>query len=120
MRKMKASGEEFLATHPDAAKVYLTTKTFITSEAVTVYSVNGDGPVKFMEGMKTGFYLLPGTSSVEVCYSYTRPGLLHKNVTSTTDVVKKDLVVDAKKSYLLGFDRSEDVFTFVEYDPNNK
>ena len=85
-----------------------------------IYSVNGDKPESFMEKGKTGFLVLPGTCTVEIRYYYTRPGILHKNVTETTDLVKKELATEAKKSYLLGFDRGEKVFTFVEYDPESK
>jgi hypothetical protein len=39
---------------------------------------------------------------------------MYKNVTSTTDVIKKDLTVEANKKYLLGFDRKEKIFTLQE------
>jgi hypothetical protein len=120
MGEMQSSNRDFMARHPDAAKVYLTTRAFITSEAVKVHSVNGGVPELFAEMGKSGFLVLPGTCTVEVSYSYTRPGVLHKNVTTTTDVVKKELVTEARKNYLLGFNRDENVFTFEEYDPASK
>jgi hypothetical protein len=112
--KTKASNRNFLADHPDAAKVYLTTKALITSEAVTVYTVEGEKPQNFFETGKTGFYLSPGKSTVEISYTHSRPGVLHKNVTETFGPVKKELVTEANKSYLLGFDRKDNTFTFEE------
>jgi hypothetical protein len=120
MRSIKESGREFLSKHPDAARVFLTSRALITSEAVQVHSVDGGTPELFMEKMKTGFYAVPGKSTVEISYTHTRPGVLHKTVTTTTDVVKKELVTEPKKSYMLGFDRDENAFTFEEYDPERK
>ena len=111
-KSMKESGASFLKSYPDAARVFLTAKALITSEAVTVYSVNGGEPSRFVDGGKTGFYLVPGSSKVEISYSYTRPGVLHKTVTTSTDVVEKILETEPNQSYMLGFDRKEECFTF--------
>lgn len=116
MRKIKSTGKDFLAQHPDAAKVYLTVKALITTEAVTVYSVNGEAPQHFMESGKTGFYVVPGKCDVEMSYTYSRPGVIHKSVTTSTDVVTKVLETKPHGSYILGFDRKEEVFTFKEYN----
>ncbi|MDL2233876.1 hypothetical protein LJC63_09925 [Ruminococcaceae bacterium OttesenSCG-928-L11] len=114
MRNMKKKGGDFLRQHPDAARIFLTTKALITSEAVTVYTVDGEAPHNFVENGKTGFYVAPGRSSVQMSYAYTRPGVLHKTVTTTTDVVDKVLETQPNCSYLLGFDRKEECFTFEE------
>ena len=114
MKKMKSSNQDFLRDHPNAAKVYLTTRALITSEAVTVIAVDDAAPQLFMEGTKTGFYAVPGTRIVQMQYTYNRPGVLHKNVTTTYGPVKKDLVIEAGKSYILGFDRKAETFTFAE------
>jgi hypothetical protein len=113
-RKLKISGQNFLAAHPDAARVYLTVKAFITAEAVTVHAVDGEIPGSFMEGGKTGFYAVPGKRTVEMSYTYSRPGFFHKTVTHTIGPVKRELVIDADKNYLLGFNRREETFTFEE------
>jgi hypothetical protein len=113
-KKLKASGQNFLAEHPDAVKVYLTVKALITSEAVTVHAVDGDGPSQFIENGKSGFYAVPGKRTVEMSYTYSRPGILHKTVTQTIGPVKKELVIGADKNYLLGFNRKEETFTFEE------
>ena len=114
MRKLKSGSQNFLSQHPEAAKIYLSSRAAITSELVEVYSVNDQAPVQFTDGNQLGFYLLPGRSTVEISYSHNRPGVLHKNVTTSTGVVQKQLEVEAYKAYQLGFDRKQEVFTFTE------
>jgi hypothetical protein len=113
-KKLKTSGQNFLAEHPDAVKIYLTVKAFITSESVTVHTVDGESPSLFIENGKSGFYAAPGKRTAEMSYTYSRPGILHKTVTQTIGPVKKELVVEAGKNYLLGFNRTEETFTFEE------
>lgn len=115
MKKLAASNRDFLRDHPNAAKVYLAVKAFITSGAVTVISVDGAAPRLFMEAGKSGLYALPGSRTVEVQYTYNRPGVIHRNVTTTYGPVKKELRLESGKSYLLGFDRDAEHFTFEEY-----
>jgi hypothetical protein len=112
LNNMKSTNKSFLSQHPDAAKVYLTTKALITAEAVTVHSVNDAAPIHFSEGGKTGFYVVPGKSTVAVSYTYSRPGVMHKTVTTSTDVVQKVPETEPRASYLLGFDRKAENFTF--------
>jgi hypothetical protein len=131
LQKMEASNKAFLETYPDAAKVYPYSRASITSEAVQVHAVDGALPEFFYEagkingitaiiagitgnGNTTGFYLKPGTSTVEVSYYHNRPGIFYKNVTTTTDTVKKELNVESNKKYLLGFDRKAKDFTLEE------
>lgn len=111
-KQNKKLGQTYRSQHPDAARVYLTNKALITSEAVTVYSVDGAAPAYFNEGGKTGFFLKPGDSSVNMSYSYTRPGVMYKSVTKTTGAVTRVLAAEAAKSYVLGFDRDKEEFTF--------
>ncbi|MCL2154244.1 MAG: hypothetical protein FWH53_01130 [Leptospirales bacterium] len=113
-RKMKTSNKDYLKDHPDAAKIYLSTRALITSETVSVYTVDGEGPQSFTEKGKSGFYVIPGSRVVEMSYTYSRPGILYKNVTETIGPVKKELLVESGKSYLLGFDRENESFTFTE------
>ncbi|MDR0399380.1 MAG: hypothetical protein LBH51_00375 [Treponema sp.] len=131
LQKMEASNKAFLEKYPDAAKVYPYSRSSITSEAVRIHSVDGGPPEFFYEagklngvagiigsitgnGNNTGFYLKPGTTTVEISYYYNRPGLLYKNVTTTTDAVKKELQVESNKTYRLGFDRKAETFTLEE------
>jgi len=113
-KRTKTSNDDFLTKHPDAAKVFLITKALITTEAATIYTVNGETPQKFFEGRKAGVYLVPGQNSVELSYTYSRPGVMYKTVTKSTGPVKKELVVEANKSYFLNFDRKTEEFTFEE------
>ena len=115
-KSMKKSNVAFLKAHPDAARVYLTNKTFITSEAVTVYTVDKEQPSRFTQKGKTGFYVAPGSSNVEMSYSYTRPGVMYKTVTTSTDIVEKILETKPNGSYALSFDRKAEVFVFEEFE----
>jgi hypothetical protein len=132
LEKMKASNKTFLEKYPDAARVYPYSRSAIVSEAVRIHTVDGEFPEFFYDdpgkvsgvasiiagitgnGSTSGFYLKPGTSTVEMSYYHNRPGIFYKNVTSTTDVIKKDLAVEANKKYLLGFNQNEKTFTLEE------
>lgn len=110
--QMKSRGNDFIARHPQAAKVYLTRKGLIFAEVVNVYTVNGEEPAQFTKGRTMGFYVLPGKNTVQISYTYTRPGIFYKTVSESTDVVEKVLETESYKSYVLGFDRKEKSFTF--------
>jgi hypothetical protein len=110
----KSSNKIFLAQHPDAAKIFLTTRALITSEAVTVLSVDGIKPQYFFEGGKSGLYVIPGKRTLQMSYSFSRPGILHRTVTKTYGPATKELLTEANKAYLLGFDSKEETFTFSE------
>lgn len=114
-KKMVQSNNEFLNQHPDAARLYLFAKSSITDETVEVHAVDDAKPEVFSEKMKSGIYLAPGTHTLRVSYSYTRPGLAYKTVTKSTDQVSKEVTVEANKSYILGYERKEERFTFSEY-----
>ncbi|MDR1134315.1 MAG: hypothetical protein LBL05_09120 [Synergistaceae bacterium] len=131
LQKMEASNKIFLGKYPDAAKVYPYSRASITSEAVRVHSVEGELPEFFYEagksnaiaaviagitgkGNTSGFYLKPGISTVEISYYHNRPGFFYKNVTTSTDTVKKELKTEPNKKYLLGFDRKAETFTLEE------
>jgi hypothetical protein len=70
--------------------------------------------VLFSENLKSGFYVIPGKRMVEMSYSSSRPGIIHKSVTKTYGPYKKELIIAAGKNYLLGFDREQETFTFEE------
>ena len=113
-KKLKGDKANFLSEHPDASKIFLVNKAVMTQEAVAIHTVDGDTPIKMLEKGKPGFYVAPGDRVVEISYSYTRPGIMYKNVTKSTGVVKKELTIEPNKSYTLGFDRKEEEFTFEE------
>lgn len=112
MKKTKASNLDFLARYPEAAKIYLSARALIASEAVNVQSVNGGVPQIFYEKGKTGFYIVPGKSMVELIYTHSRPGILYKNISESTGTVKKEIETEPRGCYILGYDRKERAFTF--------
>jgi hypothetical protein len=128
-RKASENTKEFLSRHPDAVKIYLSAKIGIVTEGVAVATVDGGLPALFTEGgalgiqgfpgSKSGLYIEPGTRTLELQYTRNRPGLMYKNVTTSTGLVKKEFVVDAGKTYTLGFDRQNENFTFEESTPGN-
>ncbi|MDR1374417.1 MAG: hypothetical protein LBJ24_05530 [Treponema sp.] len=114
-KKTKASNLDFLARYPDAAKIYLSSKALIASETINVQSVNGGVPQIFYEKGKTGFYSVPGKSMVELIYTHNRPGILYRNVSESTGIVKKEIETEPKGRYIVGYDRKEKTFTFGNY-----
>ena len=115
-KRNKGKKKGYLEKYPDAARVFLTSKTRIASEAVSVYLVDDEIPVLFTEGLKSGFYVKAGISIIEISYSHTRPGVIYKSVTSSTGSVKQQIETEPYKSYILGFDKKEEEFTFSEID----
>jgi hypothetical protein len=113
-KKTKAANAEFLSAHPAAAKVYTSSRASITSETIQVYTVNGDHPQTFLESGKTGFYVIPGESTVQASYVYNRPGVIYKNVTTTYGPADYIFTTEPNKQYELGFNRKSDTFTFVQ------
>jgi len=116
MKKMKKDVAKFKEENPDAAKILLTTKAFITQEAVMIYSVDGEKPIKFSEKGKTGVYVKPGDRKIEVSYTYTRPGIMYRNVTKSTGAVQKEVTVEPNRTYKIGFDRKAEEFIFEEVE----
>jgi hypothetical protein len=124
-RKASGAAREFLNQHPDALKVYLAGKFGIVTESVHVATVDGEPVHAFTEGgalgvpgfpgSKSGVYILPGTRTLELQYTHNRPGLLYKNVSTSTGLVKKEFVFEAGKTYHIAFDRKEETFTLEEY-----
>lgn len=116
IQRKKDDAEQFQRDHPEASKVYLKTGMtgLLTSEEVTILGVNDNEPVLFYEGLKQGFFLMPGKSVIEVSCSWTRPGVLHKNVTTEVAPSKQEVEAEAGKAYRLGFDRDAETYVFEE------
>ncbi|MFT4451935.1 MULTISPECIES: hypothetical protein [Parvimonas] len=111
-KKRKQGYERWLSDHPDAVKIYLSTSfSPITSKSLVgrILSQNAYPSIAY-EGTKSVIYALPGTVDVELTYSYTRPGILHKNVTTTWGPTKLSLEVEKGKTYSLAFDKEEETF----------
>ena len=59
--------QEWLDQHPNAVKVYTKGKiSLIGSGTLTIIDVDGEQPKQFTEGLKGGFYVLPGTHVVGI------------------------------------------------------
>jgi len=113
-KKSSAIGDEFLAANPDAAKIYLTLKLRDSYEPVKVHNVGGSLPSMFYSDSKSGFYLLPGKNEVEISYKYIVGSMVYRHAARSTGKIKKELFVEANKSYHLSFDRETEQFTFEE------
>ncbi|WP_462247949.1 hypothetical protein [Parvimonas micra] len=113
-KKRKQGYDKWLSDHPDAVKIYLNTGfNAITSKTLSGRILSPDAyPTIAYEGTKSVIYALPGTVDVELTYSYTRPGVLHKNVTTTWGPTKLSLEVEKGKTYSLTFDKDEETFKF--------
>ncbi len=115
LKKKKGDINKWLENNPGAVKVFLETKSnLVKNNTIQILSVDGKDPVLFYEATKVGFYLLPGTHVVESVFSSTRPGVLHRNVTTTYSPVKNELTVERDKTYTYTFDAKEQTYEFLE------
>lgn len=109
--------QEWLDQHPNAVKVYTKGKiSLIGSGTLTIIDVDGEQPKQFTEGLKGGFYVLPGTHVVCSQYQKQRASLVYKSVTTTYDATKQEIEVEAGKTYLYSFDEKEAEYKFEEID----
>ena len=113
---LKARQQKYLEQYPDAAKVFLKQKNFLIAyDGVGVATVDDEAAVLFSEGFtKSGFYVKPGNNKVSMVYSSTRPGIMHKTVTTTYGPTDRELKIEPNKSYLLSFDKKAEDFVFEE------
>lgn len=118
MQGQKNKTDQFQIEHPDAARVYLRAgvKDIYFGGTMTVFHVDGEEPIRFHEslGLKEGVLLLPGKRVLDVAYGWSRPGIVHKSVTTQIAPSKQEVEPEAGKSYKLTFDRSEKVYVFKE------
>ena len=108
--------QEFLEKNPNAVKVYLggLGMSGVYTVSVQIDSVDGEKAVTFIEGIKTGFYLNPGTHLVEATATKTRPWIMYKSVSTTYWPIKNEVEVEMHKTYSFGFDAKNETFTFGE------
>ncbi len=115
MSNKKKKNDAFESEHPEAAKVYLKQgMDGIYSTSITVFTVNGVATHTFYKGTKSGFYLLPGESEIQVQAGYSRPGVMYKNVTTTVGPLMLKVTAEAQKSYTISLNRKENKFEFTE------
>ncbi len=113
--KRKGDIKQWLQEHPGAVKVFLEAKSnIVTNNSIQIISVDGQEPVLFYESSKLGFYLTPGTHIIESVFSSSRPGVVHRNVTTTYAPVKNELTVERNKTYTYSFDAKEKTYEFIE------
>jgi len=112
--KNKKDKANFLENHPNAAKIFYSSKTSITSEVLNIYTINGTKPVMFTEKMKPGFYAIPGEVTLNVSFTYTRPGIMYKSVSETIGPIDIEVDVKANREYILTYDRKKEEFIFTE------
>ena len=101
---------KWLAVHPDAVKIELSSgNNVITQKQLYARVISGEAAI-FNEKAKYIVCADPGDIVLEVTYTYTRPGVLYKNVTTTWGPAKVELNVEKGKDYLLSFDKKEEQF----------
>lgn len=106
--------QERLEQNPGAAKVYIkSTNLLVYQETLRVASVDGKAPVFFYEnlGLTKGFYLTPGTHVINSTFTKVRPGILHKQVSTTYEATDNEVEVKANESYNYSFSTSKEVYT---------
>ncbi len=116
MKKKKGDIGKWLEKNPGAAKIFLETKSnLIKNNSLQIISVDDEAPVLFYENTKQGFYMLPGTHIVKSSFSSSRPGVFHRNVTTTYAPTKQELVVESNKTYTYTFDAKNKTYQFIEH-----
>ena len=114
-KKTKKDQAKFESDNKDVSKIHFKTKMGgIVSDALFVFSINGEEPKKFTSGTKGGIYAFAGPAKLEIQYTWTRPGVMYKNVTKTVGPTVVEVEVEKSKEYYLGFDRDKEEFTFEE------
>lgn len=111
MKKAKKTAGDFEAQNPTAARVILMG---VVTGTITVNSVNEEPPVFFQDGVRHGFFLLPGENVVNVEYSWTRPGIVHKTVTNVIGPENIKLAAEPGKTYHLEYNKKEERYEFTE------
>ncbi len=116
LKKKRGNAVKWLEQHPDAAKIFLETKSnLIKNNTLNIIAVDDADPVIFYENGKSGFYMTAGTHIVTSSFSSSRPGVLHRNVTTTYAPTKQELVVENNKTYTYTFDVKEKTYQFIEH-----
>lgn len=113
-KAMLKSGDEFLSKHPNAVKVFTKSGGFIVKNIMNVIKVNGEYATLFQNKEGEGFYALPGNNEIVAEFSWTRPGVLHKTVTTSTGETTFEVELKSGRDYILTFDKKESTFKIDE------
>lgn len=106
--------KKWLSSHPGAVMVSLETgNNWITEKDLSARVVSGEAAM-FIEKGRYAIWSMPGDTVLEVTYTYTRPGVLHKRVSTTWGPTKVALHLERDKQYALTFNKKEEAFTLEE------
>ena len=111
------SASKCLEENPGASKLFTKNKSIgITSQSIEILKVddNEKSFSGFVEGMNYGIYLKPGNRELTVRAISTRPGILHKRVTTVWGPMKINVNIEPEKRYELRFDKKEEQFSVFE------
>lgn len=110
------NANKFLQENPGASKLFTKNKSIgITSQTIEILKVDdNESSSVFVEGMKYGIYLKPGNRELTVRATSTRPGILHKRVTTVWGPMKINVNIEPEKTYELRFDKKEEQFSIHE------
>lgn len=110
------NANKFLQENPGASKLFTKNKSIgITSQTIEILKVDdNESSSVFVEGMKYGIYLKPGNRELTVRATSTRPGILHKRVTTVWGPMKINVNIEPDKTYELRFDKKEEQFSIHE------
>jgi hypothetical protein len=110
------NSNKFLQENPGASKLFTKNKSIgITSQTIEILKVDdNESSSVFVEGMKYGIYLKPGDRELTVRATTTRPGILHKRVTTVWGPMKINVNIEPEKTYELRFDKKEEQFSIHE------
>ena len=110
------SANNFLKENPGASKLFTkNTSIGIITQTIEILKVDdNESSSVFVEGMKYGIYLKPGNRELTVRATSTRPGILHKRVTTVWGPMKINVNIEPEKTYELRFDKKEEQFSIHE------
>ena len=110
------NANKFLQENPGASKLFTKNKSIgIITQTIEILKVDdNESSSVFVEGMKYGIYLKPGNRELTVRATSTRPGILHKRVTTVWGPMKINVNIELDKTYELRFDKKEEQFSIHE------
>lgn len=110
------NSNKFLQENPGASKLFTKNKSIgIITQTIEILKVDdNESSSVFVEGMKYGIYLKPGNRELTVRATSTRPGILHKRVTTVWGPMKINVNIEPEKTYELRFDKKEEQFSIHE------
>ncbi|WP_455514520.1 hypothetical protein [Pseudostreptobacillus sp.] len=110
------NSNKFLQENPGASKLFTKNKSIgIITQTIEILKVDdNESSSVFVEGMKYGIYLKPGNRELTVRATSTRPGILHKRVTTVWGPMKINVNIEPDKTYELRFDKKEEQFSIHE------